>query len=65
MEYAKYIMIGRGIESDVRITDISVSRQHAQIKIDSKGYYYIQDQGAKFGTLAMVKAPILIDEYSG
>jgi len=52
--------IGRGHEVDVRITDISVSRLHALIKKTSKGYFYIQDNNSKFGSLALVKNPILL-----
>ena len=46
------IKIGRGQESDVRITDdISVSRCHALIKKSPKGDYLLEDHNSKFGTL--------------
>ena len=46
------IKIGRGQESDVRITDdISVSRCHAVIKKTPKGDYHLEDFNSKFGTL--------------
>ena len=51
-ESKSLIKIGRGQESDVRITDdISVSRTHAVIKKSSKGEYFLEDYSSKFGTL--------------
>jgi hypothetical protein len=45
------VIIGRGNESDVRIShDISVSRCHASIKLVKDGLL-LQDQGSKFGSL--------------
>eukprot|EP00826_Nyctotherus_ovalis_P060093 TRINITY_DN8406_c0_g2_i1.p1 TRINITY_DN8406_c0_g2~~TRINITY_DN8406_c0_g2_i1.p1 ORF type:complete len:222 (+),score=39.11 TRINITY_DN8406_c0_g2_i1:945-1610(+) len=44
--------LGRGHESDLRISDISVSRFHAILKYTKDGYY-IEDNNSKFGTLAM------------
>lgn len=44
------IKIGRGHECEIRITDISVSRKHAEI-ILKEGEFYIADTKAKFGTL--------------
>lgn len=44
------IKIGRGHECEIRITDISVSRNHA--RIDKVGDdYFIFDNKSKFGTL--------------
>ena len=46
------IKVGRGQESDIRITDdISVSRCHATIKRNAKGDYILEDYNSKFGTL--------------
>lgn len=54
-ENKPHIRIGRGQESDVRITDdISVSRCHAIIKKSTKGDYYLEDYNSKFGTLIQV-----------
>ncbi len=53
--------IGRGHDVDVRITDISVSRLHALIKRTAKGYFYIQDNHSKFGSLALIKSPISLN----
>ena len=54
------IRMGRGHDADVRITDISVSRVHALIKKSPKGYFYIEDNNSKFGTLALIKHPFLL-----
>jgi pSer/pThr/pTyr-binding forkhead associated (FHA) protein len=44
------IKLGRGHECEIRVTDISVSRNHA--RIDKVGDdYYIFDNKSKFGTL--------------
>jgi pSer/pThr/pTyr-binding forkhead associated (FHA) protein len=51
------IKLGRGHDADVRVTDISVSRLHAVIKKTEKGYFYIEDNQSKFGTLALIKSP--------
>lgn len=52
----EYLRIGRGQDSDVRVTDdISVSRSHAFIHRDkTTGEYYLTDNGSKFGTLMQV-----------
>lgn len=44
------IKLGRGHECEIRITDISVSRNHAKIKMGMDGFY-IYDNKSKFGTL--------------
>lgn len=46
--------LGRGLDQDLRINDISVSRYHAQIKyIENR--FILEDNLSKFGTLVMVK----------
>jgi len=45
------VRIGRGIDNDLRIPDISVSRIHAFLKQDIDGNFYIEDNQSKFGTL--------------
>lgn len=54
------IRMGRGHDADVRVTDISVSRLHALIRKSTKGYFYLEDNSSKFGTLALVKNPIML-----
>jgi pSer/pThr/pTyr-binding forkhead associated (FHA) protein len=49
--------LGRGHESDVRVSDISVSRCHAIIKYEN-GDFYLEDNLSKFGTLILAKSPI-------
>ncbi len=44
------IKFGRGHECEIRITDISVSRNHANIKYVN-GSFYLFDNKSKFGTL--------------
>jgi pSer/pThr/pTyr-binding forkhead associated (FHA) protein len=55
------LRIGRGADSDVRVTDdISVSRSHAFIQKTATGEYYLNDNNSKFGTLLLVQYPIFI-----
>jgi len=55
------ISLGRGHDADVRVTDISVSRCHAVIQKSDLGFFYIVDNSSKFGTLALVRQPQLIN----
>lgn len=50
----KYIKIGRNPDCDLRINEISVSRHHATITWSRKGAY-LEDNGSKYGTLAMMR----------
>jgi hypothetical protein len=51
------VTIGRGSESHVRISDISVSRTHAIIELrDNK--IFVRDNKSKFGTLVRMSTPI-------
>lgn len=52
------IKMGRGHDADVRVTDISVSRLHALIRKHPKGYFVLEDNHSKFGTLVMVRNPL-------
>lgn len=54
------VRIGRGHDSDVRISDISVSRNHATLNLKNR-FFYIEDQKSKFGTLVQVKRPVALD----
>ena len=45
--------LGRGHDADLKISDISVSRVHAEILLTENGYL-LQDHAAKFGTLALL-----------
>ena len=57
------ISIGRGHDSDVRINDISVSRNHATLtaKLET-GQLLLRDGKSKFGTLVLLKKPIEVKE---
>eukprot|EP00826_Nyctotherus_ovalis_P042053 TRINITY_DN4291_c0_g1_i10.p6 TRINITY_DN4291_c0_g1~~TRINITY_DN4291_c0_g1_i10.p6 ORF type:complete len:115 (-),score=23.84 TRINITY_DN4291_c0_g1_i10:145-489(-) len=50
--------MGRGQDCDVKIVDVSVSRFHAILKWKNDGFY-LEDNGAKFGTLALIKKLVL------
>lgn len=56
------LIIGRGHEAHVRVTDISVSRMHAFLLKSNSGYYYLTDNNSKFGTLSLVKTPLVVTE---
>jgi pSer/pThr/pTyr-binding forkhead associated (FHA) protein len=54
--------LGRGHESDVRVSDISVSRCHALVKYNSEnGKFYLEDNLSKFGTLVLSKENIELE----
>lgn len=54
--------LGRGHESDVRVSDISVSRCHALIKYNQEnGRFYLEDNLSKFGTLVLAKGSIELE----
>jgi len=56
-------ILGRGHDSDVRISDISVSRVHSKIYFqDNK--LYLEDCGSKFGTLVLAKDEIEITDQN-
>ena len=45
--------VGRSVETDMKIADISVSRTHSFFKIkDNK--IVVEDNGSKFGTLVKI-----------
>lgn len=46
--------LGRGLDQDLRVNDISVSRYHAQIKF-LYDKFILMDNLSKFGTLVMAK----------
>ena len=53
------VTLGRGLDSDVRINDISVSRAHALLLYD-RGHFLIQDSGSKFGTSLLISQPTVL-----
>ena len=56
--------LGRGHESDLRVSDISVSRCHALLKYDHENTqgFFLEDNLSKFGTLVMAAKPIELEE---
>lgn len=51
--------LGRGQECDIKISDISVSRNHCQIHYKN-GKFRLQDTLSKFGTLTLVQGMLEI-----
>jgi len=45
--------LGRGNDTDIRITDITVSRLHAKIRKEKDGFY-LEDNESKFGSLVLL-----------
>ena len=56
------IKIGRSNDSELRLTDISVSRNHSQL-IYNKGNFYIEDNRSKFGSLLLIQNEIQFLPY--
>lgn len=56
------IRLGRANDSDVRLTDISVSRNHAYLKLINNEFY-LEDNESKFGTLVLIQKDILLFPY--
>lgn len=52
------IKVGRGILSDILLSDISVSRVHCLFYIEGKNIY-LKDNNSKFGTLVLVQTPTI------
>ena len=55
--------IGRGHDSDIRVSDISVSRFHALIVKTEENELVIKDNNSKFGTLVCLQHPLLLSEF--
>ena len=52
LQYSDF-KVGRSIDTDMKIADISVSRTHSFLKIrDSR--LFVEDNGSKFGTLVKI-----------
>ena len=52
----KEIKIGRGILSDILLSDVSVSRIHCNITIEGNNVF-LKDNDSKFGTLVLIQTP--------
>ncbi|KAF7458818.1 putative zinc finger protein [Cryptosporidium felis] len=60
MAEKKDLKLGRGHESDVRISDVSISRYHATIRYRNDNFM-LEDHDSKFGTLVSVRRPQAIE----
>jgi len=49
--------VGRSVDTDMKIADISVSRTHSFFKIQN-GKICVEDNGSKFGTLVKIQRPV-------
>ena len=58
MKEKRTMKIGRANDADVRMTDISISRNHAFFKYSSDGIY-LEDNGSKFGTLVQLQNNVM------
>jgi len=54
------LKIGRGIEVQLVLNDISVSRNHCQLKLENDGSVVIEDNNSKFGTLILIQGELEI-----
>lgn len=54
------VFLGRSHESDIRISDISVSRRHALVRMENS-QCILEDYRSKFGTLIRMKRPLVVD----
>ena len=52
LEEGKVLSVGRNTNSEVVLSDISVSRSHCSF-IYERGQLFVQDRRSKFGTLIM------------
>lgn len=59
MNEGQTFCLGRGHNCDIRITDISVSRLHAIVRL-TQGGFFIEDCNSKFGTLVQVKQAVTL-----
>ena len=51
--------IGRALEMQLILNDISVSRNHCQLKLEEDGSIFLEDNNSKFGTLVLIQAEAL------
>lgn len=60
MSGKKTIKLGRANDSDFKVSDISVSRNHANIQVKNSGLY-LTDLNSKFGTLVKITKKVCVD----
>lgn len=57
------LSLGRALKNDIRINDITLSRNHAHLKATKFGVF-LQDSKSKFGSLVMLRKPFEITRIS-
>ena len=50
------LKIGRGLEMNLIMNDLSISRNHCQLELTEDGDILLQDNNSKFGTLILIQA---------
>ena len=50
------LKLGRGLDNQLILNDISVSRNHSLIKLDQSNNLILEDNNSKFGTLVLIQA---------
>lgn len=61
----KQLILGRGNDAHVKISDISISRVHAHLKVVKNNEIWIEDAESKFGSLTIHNDIIEMDPKSG
>jgi pSer/pThr/pTyr-binding forkhead associated (FHA) protein len=56
--------LGRGKDSDVWVSDISVSRVHALLKKTADDELLLTDNSSKFGSLVMITKPMQLSKFN-
>ena len=54
----KNLILGRGNEAHVKISDISISRTHAHLRVIKNKEIWIEDAISKFGSLIIQNDPV-------
>ena len=52
----KTLKIGRGLEMNLILNDLSISRNHCQLELSDNGDVFLKDNNSKFGTLILVQS---------
>ena len=55
----KILKIGRGLDMNLILNDLSISRNHCQLELNDNGDIFLKDNNSKFGTLILVQAKSL------
>ena len=51
----KILKIGRGLDANLILNDLSISRNHCQLELNDNGDIFLKDNNSKFGTLVLVQ----------